>query len=912
MASLNSVEPSTSILAFPTEIWDIILPNVEDSGLFKLIYAGNRTLSAKLLQVSNVNAHWMSLRPCDWTQCLPFISQFSKLKSLTIGAQRPSQLPKSPLVPEMLPSSMVSLTLLFAGALDLLVGKTRFQSLASLEYLRVASGACVENLSTGPRGGYIDLSQFPRNLRHLILGYLAPYKMGNYFTLRPEGLPEGLITFECPIPIRRTKKIVWGSPDHPPSLTYLEFYAEPDCFIEIAHCADTLRTLRVVVGTLLYRNEPIQRLSSREGIPLRAIFPRLTTLRLSWSSETLPWHIFETLPLSLTGIGSQFSFSTNSDMELCERLNQAYLSSTDPNRPGAPAMIQHLHLSDGTLASAQSPDVNSWMRFFPSLRSLTFPKMGISAIDELPKEVVEMKAGNISTDPQRLPRSLMRLFCDSLVLEDSKALVLDSSPENLDLSLQTHFKFSSLVELHIARSFLTTRIISLLPSTLEKLNCSIQSHDVLEALTHRANVEHLLPLLTSLILQNHFHSSNTYGSSTFISINTIPRTIDTLKLNTIMDFTDPQSECSLRHHPSLTDFTVNYAENFTKIMPQLPPQLVNFAVMLRRPVDLNASEDVQLLSNMPRSLESVRFERENVKTSAWFTPFTRSSLASLRSEARRLPSVHLGLHLLRALPSSIIPDSMLWILSESFVMSCIPRNVISFSAAQPSFDLTQHPSILQCILEFFLNRPAWGLWRSISTFRLPLVSLCLPSHYRRLVPKDSHFGLRCKYLPPNISHFDPGDYQFSRLRNSYLIERYANVPSRSSLENIQIRFVWRMLLHSLNILVWSSLGLSGIMNPNRYISWLPWAITLGSALAIPTQCFTYRFLLRSSIPMFGFAIREHWKLAPLALFIMITVNAAGIIGLGLSASRWSFSSRFASLLLALIGEILFTFAVSEC
>lgn len=911
MASLNL---SASILAFPTEVWDLIVPHIEDNGLFKLIYAGNRTLSAKLLQVSDVKAHWMNLRHCNWIECKPFISQFSKLKSLTISSDRPSQIPKSLLSPAMLPSSMVSLTLFFAGALDLLVGRTLFLGLQSLESLRVASGASLETLNVGPRGGWIDLAQFPPGLRHLTMGFTAPYKASTYFLKTPEGLPPNLLTYDCFAPIRRTNNVVLGSSELPSSLTRLAIQVEFNAHIDITHCASTLQVLRVYSGNLKFANKRVERLFSREGLPLRTIFPVLNTLVLPWG-DNLPCHIFETLPLCLVNLGSDFDFTnaTAEDLALCQKLNRLYLESNDPNRPGAPVMIRTLRLSPVSIAVNQSPELDPWMPVFPSLTSCLFSRMDVSSFDGIPKDILSLEANIISAPLQGLPHSLQTLKCGDLQLQALDEATSSANVNEIpDLSLHEPIKFPPLVELSITHVYLTLRHVSILPRTLEKLQCSLDSHEALEALTQKANVDRLLPLLSSLIFNDHLsHSKSSPSSIIVISLDTIPSTITSLEIGTSVGYA-PQADRSLHLHPSLTDLKVTYAEYFEVITHQLPPQLRKLEIKLKRPVDLNLFSNVQLLLDMPKLLEDIDIKLDVRRMHAWFVPFKHCSLISLISEIRRLPNLPIGYHILKSLPSFIIPTSLLWILSESFALSLIPRRTIVFRAQHPSFNLIQHNSPLHHMIEFYLARRAVGVWRSFATFRCPLVSLCVPSHYTRQVPTDSQIFLRFKNLPPSISHFDPIDGELATVRNDHVRERYTRVPCRDSLDSVERRFSWRMALHFISILAWALIWLAGIVDQESILSWLPHTMAVGSTLAIATQFFTYRYLIRSFFTTWKSVVREFWIGGLILLWLISTTNAAGIIALGASAWSWNLPSRLVALLVAFIGETYLAFVISEC
>lgn len=850
--------PSTHILVFPQELWELVGTFLAEDGLAKLLLVGNRLLSHRIRYISTVTVHWMSSAFCDWQSCKPFLSSFPRLNTLTLSTQDVNRLIVDEACLEILPTSLTSLTLRFPDVSCCFEGSNaknlhRFPSLTYLHASEISNARHIR----------IMLDDFPPTLLHLYL-HLPDQSIKN-----KAGLGEifpNLLTLDVGI-----GSCKFFAPT-PPHLTHLGIGRawHSQSHIDITTMAKTLQFLRLYGGELIYEGQPLIRHQAQgkgghaNAPALRSVLPHLHTLILPSSNE-YDWRIFEALPLSVTRIGAKFG--ALDDVETtCEKMNQLHCTTEGPNRPGAPMMIRRL--------DCPPPNISALLPFFPLLEDLKAgPKhVGTFRTDQLPRRLISINVRALIGPIAHLPSSLSSLICQEL--------------DNVDLR-----PFQALSSSYsVAFPFLTTLIVSnfplfsdhihALPNTLETLEVLFTDARPMEALAEKTNVKHQLSLLTFLSVEFRNNSilyptppQYDTGRTEILPLidNTLlPASLTHLELSGDYLLAASPSTQSLAQHRRIKTLTLHRVEYPATLLSQIPNQVLHLTVNFSVPIDLNDNTMVQLLLGLPHNLRSFHING----ATEWFTPAKRASLFSWPRAPQN--SAEWRFELLRRLPGMCGSESELLSHSEEFTASCLPRTLSTFSATYPlssgpGSTTNKHgrmrfarPLINKALLLFF-------------TLRLPLLGIFKPpAPPYTMMPltlnQESHRPL-ISALPLKLSSFQPGivvlQESFQARLNDVLYNRQEYQDKHQS------RYWNNMAYHCLNILVWTMAAFHFRPSFGSPPFIFQWVNMIGSALTIPVQSFIYRqYLTRKRIGI-G-AASSTWNRIS-SIFFTIAFLAVGLV-----------------------------------
>lgn len=868
----------TTLLTLPVEVLDRIGSLLEGDAFCNLVLVGNRALDRKMRQFRTVNVLWRSSSFCDWRRCLPFVNSFPGLKSLALHSESPIRLLEQGFVmavlPSILPPTLQSLSLRCHSALSVLKDESAFYRHPSLTSLTIADES---ELRANERTQRIFISRLPPALKSLSLsgGPKSPYHMVPDDFQR---LPSELVLCDVSIPIQTFAYVSVGFPPHSTSLTHLSLDTNSYLSVDLGRVASTLQTLELYCGSIKVAGNSFLSLFSLRGDPVRSLLPRLHTLQLP-RTYRLSLRVFATLPTSLTSLSATFDWlelSHSENIRMLTKLNLDYDTLAGDGRPCAPKMLRYLW-------TPQEYSLD-YLSFFSGITTFDVSSSSrLYSTDALLPRITSLKVQHLNGAVEHLPRSLTSISCKSFVITPSQPQV-PSSPS-------PHQGFPALTYLQISESRMTPAIVDLLPDTLEHLEALFLTNEAMEALAARANDQKRLNRLTSLFLRVPNAEAQDGEKAVLVSLNTIPTSIKTLTIRGICQFGTQTS--SLSQHPNLTRITFEQFPRHSKVVfSHLPKQLLYLTATLSDPLDPSDPEMIRLLLNLPPQLHELRLKMRECETRRWVLPATKSSLRQLRPEMFR-SGKWLRFELLRCISNS--PGYNL-ALSETFVLSCLPKTLTVLSA--PLLTLNQLSSVLLATdIPTYLGANLGNIAKYLLVARLPLLGLFVKSQFR---PSQEFFHdaltyndverSRIPYLPPRLSLLEsphgpvstqhtPGDPPLSRW-NSLLFKVRAGV-------------------HAVNLLNWLQMLYWLSIDRNEHpIAWTyQWINILGSAVAIPLNLNFARRL--PSYPDADLTLRPTTRtllLIPVLFvlpatiaFFMSTYGTAMI--LGYTPSRWSTVSR---------------------
>lgn len=653
---------------FPAEIWDAIAPMLEGDELVSLFLLGSPALSARLRRSSTITLVWRSPAYCDWTRCNSLISAFVRLTTLSLKSHIPSHLSPSPLDCARLPPNLTSLSLHYGGSMNMLSSGEHFFVLQSLTSLSIRDEALVnlEGIT------YISFEKIPPSVAHLSLYSAIPDKYF-YFTSSLGSAARNFKTLITNLTPNAAELDLKLSTSQPLVDLRLQCSISFTFALTLDHIPSTLQCLEIGRAQLYHGGGRLFS-HSWNGVRYSYLFPQLHTLILPY---VLEWDDFERLPVTLTRLQADFNFHPQSSAsETCKRLNKAYFQDAhlpQRERPGAPAMIQHLVLP--------GPQVNLPIDFLPYFLALKTLKSTdsywMAPFTALPKSIQSIQVGRISSPAALLPRSLTSITCDVLALKPLEQHPLVDATNLLGGALETPIKLSSLVKLSMKNSRISHELVSLLPATMEHLEGAIATQDVLEALTRKVNVHKEMPLLSTLTIKITHMDLTERPLPIMISKDTIPTTIKTLTLYGMNRFAPPKHASSLHHHPTLTSLNFLSEGLASSFLPQLPPKLRQLTMNLFDSVNLNDPADVHELLNLPPTLRELKITLVGMSHyGCWFTPVMPSLKVLPRSAF--IAGADLYSTLLDR-PLYTISRFESYLVSEYFISSCLPRTLSSLS-----------------------------------------------------------------------------------------------------------------------------------------------------------------------------------------------------------------------------------------
>lgn len=875
MASLKSPTP---LYALSDQILDLITWYLHGECLFSLLWTGDKALRRKMSHSTRLSVWWKHPSYCDWDRCLPFIESFSRLTELSIRSSSMYHLSSKPLNPRTLPSHLTLLELQFRGALDLLIDYPQANTFAkcfpSLRTLSLSQGFNVRD-TTDP----IRLTDLPPALEHLILFSTDPNAHYEYLVDDIQHLPDDLCTFDVAFPALHPWKPAPNAPHTDffvhfkalSQLSSLSTIAPEGYIIDITHVASTLRHLKVR-GIVSYEYQPIfvdvnnpidigpnwdwwaKRTSAniKENLklfkdrtlpPIRSILPKLQSLELP-DAVLLSWDCFASLPLSMTRLRGNFG-QTERTKQICEQLNQTYLQTQGEDRPAAPIMFREFRIPFTEIGDLD------WYRRVETL-NLTNYVHGVH-VTSIPRRVRTLDVSYLEGDLALLPPSLTSLTCGSvepIIPEDSDT---DITSKQMIQEPKMRSFWPPLVNLNLQLTILSPELVSLFPSTLERLTVLLVSEAPLEALKRRVDLTAELPRLASL----HILIFRTREQEPLVlSMRCIPSTLTRLSFNGRSTFPPGSSVDSLRNHPKLTDLEAIY-QHPEEILGQLPQQLLRLTLTLTEPINLNKPSIVNDLLSMPPNLRYLSID--SVPTNmAWFIPASPTSLTlwtRLQFSAKHRSLF--GLMLL--LPGRFWSNRLALALSENFFYSvCLPASLVELHA-----HISQEPLVkeglwaqIALIPELRLSNP----WDDLKRFlfgRLPPLRLLTGSDIEDTsisavtTLSETYFRQkRVTIVPPQLSFFNTrGDVW----RSQHLRYALTGVSHELSTppEPAEADYMALMGLHATNIFAWSYMAWHFSPQTRTLpIIWLcQWFNIIGSALAIPILWRRRRRTMRNAQPV---------------------------------------------------------------
>lgn len=905
MAELHGVSGNpirkTALSALSSDILNELARLLVKDELFNLILIGNRALISKLRYSTTVTAHWKSSHFCDWNTCLPFIKSFYRLFTLTMSTQYGQHITTNMLKLNTLPPTITSLSLHFLGSLAVLDNaKSYYSDLPSLTYLSLAEER--QGGLSAPQK--VSLRELPASLEHLHLNITPSTASCSYDLEDMAHLPPGLQTFD----VNFSAKSISGARSFLltglPSLTFLSY--KSFITIDIAEIAARLRHLLIFDASLNFRGEPIERLSRRQGLPIREILPYLETLV---TSDRFPLHILETLPISCTRLGGYIGgnsdgFENTKDLK---RMNDAHRENTkSEERPGAPRMLKILDVD----SYSYSEDV---LPLFESVETVKayFPLKGGST-DRIPRSLRSINAGSISGSVALLPRSMTSLTCLSFAHHNQVSKSDHDSQALPSLVMSGPVQFPDLVTLSIQQSDFTSKMVAWLPRTLEDLRILVNTSATLEALEIRANVDLLLPSLKSLSVDVPF----------LTAIRAVPRSLTSLKLTGEYELPSAFSDLSLARHTNLTQLKLHKRELAAKVLHHLPKQLLCMSICLERPIDPSDPEVLDGLCNLPPALRKIKIrvhkDSSSPREPTWIHATAAGEPRSLRpmTVLKSRSWIEARFHLMKGLPERWITKTIEYAATESLVLSCLPRTVSHFSApfehTNTVINLEQYrPFLKKCLEELYMTNLFSFMGRLI-TVHVPLVGALLPSKYRltRVLPKHGALSPedRMEAMPPRMSFFEP---HCSSIQLAYRNHLFG--PSTTKAQKSQL-LTARLVIHSINLIVWLQLRYMLQLDARAHpFAWsLMWSNLIGSAIALPAHAYVHRDLLpevwsnsyQSRLSRVG-RLKNSAKflsyMLPVLLGHWATKYSAAVV-FGYSGSNWSIASRVGASILTFVGE----------
>lgn len=910
-------------------------------GFSHLILTGDRVLQYKLFRIRSLTIAWQSSRFCRWDACLPFIGRFPNLRELALRTLSPLhgsiELPTI----EKLPSNLESLQLRFRGALDLICEAYVSHRLpvhyAKSGFRLCDHFTCLKTLIVdqetvhGELATTLSLSSLPSTLKHLYLGT-------NLDTCEIDAndlhnLPRELEILDLGLPKQPSGGSLWppairvrtdqshNSPNGPqyyfkipnnnlsagsansmsslPTLTRLCISAVlPEVRIDISAIAFSLRFLHIGKGTVtfydhpLFRPGPIGRISSRSNTSLRDILPRLESLVLPVETTT-SWKIFETLPLSVTRINVTFYLSEiNEIVAFCRDLNERYLQGSGEDRPFAPMLLKEFRFP---LAS------NGLLPYFSSVENLDAQGPMPVPLEQLSRKLKALTASKIYGELELLPRTLQSLHIGLLIPPTKNRVVTSGSMMSIvPKARPISGNFPRLSSLKITTTILDGELLRLLPSSLENLHVSVDSMEILEALAVMADVRNAFPRLTSLGISGPPPDDQ---RPTLISMDTIPTSITELLLLRSYTFPPPYSSRSLRYHPNLRHLTSLEPKDPLVILPQLPRELRHANFYLASPIDLTIPKTLEELRKLPQKLQDLRIVPPGTENYLKHVP--RASLDfSMRKTLANGYRDRFGVSFW--FPVSLWSNSKVFFLSENFVLSCLPRSLITLELEISNHaELYEHQKTSNAmiwLMELRLNQPIDFLKR-IAISRLPALGIFLNPSNKTFQPIVAEPCLHKRYesAPPTISHWKTN---YSQSRPYHQRRLTQGLPPSTNVGNKE-DFVFRMMYHVWNLALWLYLDWAFPFTRNDHpLAWaLKWNNWIGSVASIGVLWFRRR--RAPPPPSTTDRSREMRYIAMLTVPWTVAVFATGTlasVGFGITVSRYGMLGRSFALIFAALGE----------
>lgn len=803
MSDTNRPKFAESLSSLSSDALERITWLMLGEGFSQLLLTGDRLLRAKLMRIRSVSISWENPSFCNWSACLPFVNSFSNLRELSLITPYPKHYTLEHLDLSTLPSTLESLDLRYACVLASFTNafSSTKSTVKALNHLFPSlSSLFIEDLAEKEQFVMLDIASLPQTLRHLHLrNFVTTIRCLQGVT----ALPSELRTLS--FVVSKDSAPEWRLPEHsdslPSQLTHLAISVlDPDFILDIASVANSLNHLSTnsalsYNGRLLFNTE--------WEVPLRMLLPRLESLQLD---RHITLDEFESLPLSVTKLeaGLRWKPIKESTRRLAG-MNEEWRSKRgNVDCPFAPSLLRHFS------SFPFKDDISDIICLFEGLDALNLPKAmkSIPAHVSLPPKLRSLAGVSLHTTAAQLPRSLDELTCQDILLPPQHS---HSNQAPIDAS-QRLSDFDGLPRLSCLNLTvpLTVTLVSLLPSSLEKLDAIMLFEDAMEALTRRADVDRLLPRFRSLTLIGQLPPPSAEDlipdDTLVLSRRFIPSSVTALTISGSYLFAPPGSSDSLNTHPRLQTLMSLTPQRFVDAMSNLSPSLLHLSLEIADPIDLNEPEAFEAVQHWPRKLKSLKL-RCGDKLNNFFLPLERDALTpemrrkllAGRPDRRGLPSW---------LPGFTWSYGKIAVVCEDFILGCLPRSLselqLDILAEGHFFGLRYKDNWLRNSIDLrFVN---FGHFvQKTAIYRLPLLGLFFrptTRNFEQDVIYDTVTGRQHITAPPLISSWTIASDR----------HRFVAVPQRSphfTLSKAKPRdtsdksvYTYRMLFQACNLIAW--------------------------------------------------------------------------------------------------------------
>ena len=472
---------SSPLAALPVEVLDSIAWYASSNASLLLILSGSKVLGSKLRRATRLSLEWTNFAYFSWYDCASFLSRFSQLRTLELTTWSRKLLCRERLEPDLLPSSLTSLTLDFYDALASLLlphgtMKDMTAKLTSLTHLSVTQ-------YSAPTRSQLDFASFPATLKslRLIAGFIADNNVTFWvnehqlWSLPPhlESLTLYGLLIRTPSP---QDAILFGfnsdtQQPHLPSLTSLSLISN-EYNIDLKYIAAQLRYLKLLNASrvlfdskLLFAFPPAY--PESEIILRPSIFPKLEFL--STDSFVFDWLHLYALPPTLTALVPRFSPAFSTFVQPAEKI--AILNREHDATPPAHALPRNLRKL-GSLDTEWNSKIDIHLgQEMPLLREL--PQLHlVKDIHSVGKWLSTLYLEKLhSSEFGLLPPALTSLTLNRLLMDPLEAMECDDSAL-LRLPSLKYFRLSYALQ---------TPMLEYLPHSLEELDVLV-SNSVLKRL----------------------------------------------------------------------------------------------------------------------------------------------------------------------------------------------------------------------------------------------------------------------------------------------------------------------------------------------------------------------------------------------------------------------------------------------
>ena len=686
----KSPESKRQLVSLPLDVLDLILWFSSTNAYANLLMAGDRLLSTKLRKTRHLTLQWESTSYFDWYNCKSLILSFHRLESLRLTSWSPELLCRQRLESDLFPSTLMTLTLNFRGALELLgpFGHIMQEPLLHLTQLHTLNVSQAHPSTSAD----IDFRQLPSSLTSLHIH--APGKNYRYHVNELHYLPPNLTSLSLQLNFYdHLGPIVLGQgvPGELASLTDLSIRLCSRNSLEINLVSSHLKRLHVLNGMILYKGldllSPDSHLHLAYDWPLESF--KSNVYHFEWSNLVC-------FPPSLTEIGAANMELHNDDLDVLKHMNEDFIAQGASCRHTAPINLRSIELYKPGITL--DPHL---LPFLPNLAKVSPPLVHVerTSLQTLPKglnqHLITMPDINLK-DAYRLPTFLNSLSVDRFLLytsshsHDTVNIAQKSQPRSetqfddfiLHPALDPPMHGLRSLDIHIEFS---EELIAYLPRTLEKFSAPM-SESTTKLFTIHVNDNAGLPYLSELTFAPHLNPSSSVQECSLL---TVPKSITRLVVKNSVSFSK-SANMRLLHHSKLMDLTFAVAIDPVVALEEFPSQLKFLHFCFSTGLDLNDVKASLALYNFGRRMHNLKvlsLRDDEAAGTTLLTPMARHSAHPLPTllQWMQFPMKLKALYLIKSLR---LGHKTYAHASELFFLSCLPRRLSAFHAPSWSIHTT--------------------------------------------------------------------------------------------------------------------------------------------------------------------------------------------------------------------------------